>query len=137
MLIFGISLNLFLTGCTQDYTVHQIPYTGDPYPLKTLVIISKTELIEYFSQEDYVTKGENYEKTTSKFNDEFFSTRALIPILYSENYTIKGVKSESGIVKVRLKIKNGPRPEVMKSLYFLEVQKKDIGNAKQVIIVNE
>lgn len=136
VLITIIGMCMALVGCTPNYVIHKIAYSGDTFPLRPAIIRNIEDLDSYFSQEDYIQKNEFYEESISQFTSEFFENKVLLPINYSkENYKIKSIKVNKEYVEVTLKFKSGLRPDVADSLYFLEINIKDIGEASEAKIL--
>lgn len=92
-------------SCSEynNYEKFYIPY-HDPelqavYHTRLTLIKSREDLEKYFTQEDYITKGESYDNFVEKFDEDFFKKYVLIPALIDENAKLTIKKGES-IIKL-------------------------------------
>lgn len=136
-----ITMSILLVACTPAYTVHYIAYGTEmdfKYDLKPAIITSVKELNDYFSQENYIIKSDNFAEETKAFNDEFFASKILVPAYYAkELHNFKGVRVKDNVLELIIKHKTGNLPDMMPNLAFFEFDKKVAKGATQVKIVNE
>lgn len=136
-----ITMSILLVACTPAYTVHYIAYDTEmdfKYDLKPAIITSVKELNDYFSQENYIIKSDNFAEETKAFNDEFFASKILVPAYYAkELHNFKGVRVKDNVLELIIKHNTGNLPDMMPNLKFFEFDKKVAKGATQAKIVNE
>lgn len=141
LLLSVVSMSILLVACTPAYTVHDIAYGTEmdfKYDLKPAIITSVKELNDYFSQENYIIKPDNFAEETKAFNDEFFASKILVPAYYAkELHNFKGVRVKDNVLELIIKHKTGNLPDMMPNLKFFEFDKKVTKGATQVKIVSE
>lgn len=141
MLLSVITMSILLVACTPTYTIHDISYRFDEganHDLKPTIITSVKELNDYFSQENYIIKSDDFDKETKAFNDEFFASSILVPAYYAkELHVFKGIRVKDNVLELRIKNKTGLLPSMMPNLKFFEFDKKVAKGATQAIIVSE
>lgn len=141
MLLSVVTMSILLVACTPDYTIHNIGYTVSKdfeYDLKPAIITSVKELNDYFSQENYIIKPDNFAEETKAFNDEFFASSILVPAYYAkELHDFKGVRVKDNVLELRIKNKTGLLPSMMPNLKFFEFDKKVAKGATQAKIVSK
>lgn len=141
MLLSVITMSILLVACTPAYTVHYIAYGTEmdfKYDLKPTIITSVKELNDYFSQENYIIKSDNFAEETKAFNDEFFASKILVPAFYAkELHNFKGVRVKDNVLELIIKHKTGNLPDMMPNLAFFEFDKKVAKGATQAKIVSE
>lgn len=141
MLLSVVTMSILLVACTPTYTIHDIGYTVSKdfeYDLKPAIITSVKELNDYFSQENYIIKPDNFAEETKAFNDEFFVNSILVPAYYAkELHVFKGIRVKDNVLELRIKNKTGLLPSMMPNLKFFEFDKKVDKGATQAIIVSE
>lgn len=141
MLLSVVTMSILLVACTPTYTLHDIGYTVSKdfeYDLKPTIITSVKELNDYFSQENYITKPDDFTEETEAFNDEFFASSILVPAYYAkELHVFKGVRVKDNVLELRIKNKTGLLPSMMPNLKFFEFDKKVAKGATQAIIISE
>lgn len=132
---------LFLVACTPTYTIHNISYTVDKdfkYELNSAIITSVKELNDYFSQENYIKKSDDFAEKTKAFDDEFFANSILVPAYYAkELHNFKGVRVKDNVLELIIKHKTGNLPDMMPNLRFFEFDKKVAKGATQAKIVSK
>lgn len=141
LLLSVVSMSILLVACTPAYTEHDIAYGTEmdfKYDLKPAIITSAKELNDYFSQENYIIKSDNFAEETKAFNDEFFASKILVPAYYAkELHNFKGVRVKDNVLELIIKHKTGNLPDMMPNLKFFEFDKKVAKGATQVKIVSE
>lgn len=140
VLLSVVILCIFLVACTPTYTIHNISYIFDKganHDLKPAIISSVKELNDYFSQEDYLIKSEEFNEETKAFNDEFFANSILVPAYYAkELHVFKGVRVKDNVLEITIQHKTGLLPDMMPTLRFFEFDKKVAKGATLAKIVN-
>lgn len=141
VLLSVVTMCILLVACTPTYTIHDISYRFDEganHDLKPVIITSVKELNNYFSQENYIIKPDNFTEETKAFNDEFFASSILVPAYYAkELHVFKGVRVKDNVLEIRIKNKSGLLPSMMPNLRFFEFDKKIAKGATRAIIVSE
>lgn len=136
-----VTMSILFVACTPTYTVHNIGYTVTndfKYDLKTAIITSVKELDNYFSQENYIIKPDDYAEETKAFNDEFFANSILVPAYYAkELHNFKGVRVKDNVLELIIEHKTGNLPDMMPNLRFFEFDKKVAKGATQAKIVSK
>lgn len=140
VLLSVVTMCIFLVACTPTYIIHNISYRFDEstnHDLKPAIITSVKELNDYFSQENYLTKSEDFNEETKAFNNEFFANSILVPAYYAkELHVFKGVRVKDNVLEIIIKHKTGLLPDMMPNLRFFEFDKKVAKGATQAKIVN-
>lgn len=141
LLLSVVAMSILFVACTPNYTIHDIGYITDVdfnYDLKPAIITSVKELNDYFSQENYIIKSNDFVEETKAFNDEFFASKILVPAYYAkELHNFKGVRVKDNVLELIIKHKTGNLPDMMPNLKFFEFDKKVAKGATQAKIVGE
>lgn len=130
-----------LMSCSEynNYEKFYIPY-HDPelqavYHTQLTLIKSQEALEKYFTQEDYITKGESYDNFVEKFDEDFFKKYVLIPALIDENAKLT-IKKGKSIIKLIYSYNNECFTLGMPSFRFLRVPVNFVGDKTVVMREN-